>query len=96
MSQSVNSKKIKTVGWNSSVSAWFIEFAAGDVSGSPPSGGAANTFGFSAANADDVRAWNQARDAYLRSLPVTCDGYDTLLSAVAWERMKQINFAVPQ
>lgn len=96
MTQFVTGKKIKSVGWNSTVSAWFIEFNAGDVGGSPPSGGADNTFGFSSASADDVRAWQQARDAYMLSIPVNCDGYDTLLGNVAWERMKQINFAVPQ
>ena len=96
MTQSVTSKKIKLVGWNSTVSAWFIEFNSGDVSGTPPTGGSANTFGFSASNADDVNAWRQARDAYLLAIPVNCEGYNTLLASVAWERMKQLNFAAPQ
>lgn len=96
MAQYVTSKKIKTLGWNSSVGAGFIEFASGDVGGSPPSGGSANTFGFSSANADDMRAWDFAVKAQIQGFPVSCEGTNTLLGSVVWERMKQINYAAPQ
>lgn len=93
MAQSVTDKQIERIGWNIDAGAGYIIFASANIGGTVPSGCTGGTLGVADA---DTKLWSAALAAASQGIPVSCDGTNAQLGTTGWEKLKQINFLVPQ